>query len=432
MTTTTTGIEVPADGRTREPKGYLAKYSLASFGLFLAIFAPALGGLSVKIQSLVGLDQAPAALGLVTGVGALFALVAQPLVGRLSDRTMAKWGMRRPWIVVGVVGAFLALVASGLAPNIPILLVTWCAAQLFSNFAQAAETATVADQVPHQRRGVVSGLVGAATPVAILVAAIGLNFLPTDALRFAVPAAVGLVLGLIFALTLKDRVRLMRPEQPFDVKEFFGSFVFNPRTYKSFGWAWLTKAFIMFGYASVAAYLTLFLAVDFGMRDTASQLQFNLIATLVSVVFIVTFSILGGRLSDRLGRRRIFVRLGGIILGVGVLIVAVSPLVGPAAGLTLILAGEVFIGIGGGFFFAVDNALCIDILPNKQNTAKDLGVLNIANTLPQMIAPFLAGTLVIPLGNAILNGFGYTLWFMIAGVVAIIGGILVYRIKGVA
>lgn len=432
MSTTTapeTAIQ-PGDLKEREPRGYTPRYALASFGLFLAILAPVLGGLSVKIQSLVGLADAPTQLGLVSGVGALFALVSQPLAGRLSDRTTSRFGMRKPWIISGVVLTFVSLVGVGLAPNIPVLLIAWCGAQLFSNFAQAAETATIPDQVPEHRRGRVSGLIGAASPLAILVGAIGLNFLPTDALRASVPAFIGLVFGLLFALMLKDCVLTKKPG-PFSFKEFFSSFVFNPRTHKNLGWAWLTKAMIMFGYASISSYLTLFLAADFGMTKPSEQLQFNLYANIVSVVFMVVVSIVAGRMSDRLGRRRAFVTTGGIVLGFGVLILAIAPALGIGTGLVLILVAEGFIGIGGGLFFAVDTALCVDVLPNPNDSAKDLGVLNIANTLPQTIAPFVAGTVVIPLGNALFGSAGYSLWFGVGAAVAIVGGLLVLKIKGV-
>lgn len=412
----------------REPRGYTPTFALASFGLFFAILTPILGGLSVKLQSLVGLEQAPLQLGIVTGVGSLFALISQPIAGRLSDATVSRWGMRRPWIIAGVIGAFLSLLVVGIAPNIVILLIGWCGAQLFSNFAQAAEAATLADQVPEHRRGFVSGLVGAATPIAILLGAITLNFLPNDFLRAAVPATVGLVLGLVFAFVLKDKVRTARRDEKFTVMRLLLTFVFNPKKHPDLGWAWLTKAMIMFGYGSVAAYLTLFLASDYGM-SIAEQLSFNLSATLVSVVFLVLFSVVGGKLSDKVARRRAFVALGGILCGSGVILLAFSSAFG-AGGLTVILVAEAFIGAGAGLFFAVDQALCVDVLPDPDNTAKDLGVLNIANTLPAMVAPLIAGVIVIPLGQA-LFGAGYTLWFLLAGAVAIVGGALVFRIRGV-
>jgi MFS family permease len=423
-------FHLPSDGLDREPKGYTPRYFFATIGLFLAIFAPVLGGLSVKIQTLVGLHDAPAQLGLVSGLGALFALISQPLVGRFSDRTTSRFGMRKPWIVIGVIGVTLSLVGVGLAPNIPLLMVAFCGAQLFSNFAQAAQTVTVADQVPAERRGYVSGLIGAASPIAILAAAIGLSYLPGLFLKFAVPAGVGLVLGLYFAFRLKDRVLTEKPARPFGVRDFLGSFVFNPRIYRNLGWAWLTKALIMFGYAATTTYLTLYLASSFGM-NIADQLHFNLYATVVSTVFIVGFSIIGGRLSDRISRRRIFVTAGGVLLGLGVIVMGLSPLFGLSGGLIVILVGEAVLGAGAGLFFAVDTALCIEILPNPDDTAKDLGVLNIANTLPQTVAPFIAGILVIPLVNAAFENAGYSVWFILGGCISILGGLLVYKIKGV-
>ena len=92
---------VPDTLGEREPRGFAATFTIAYIGLFFAILTPILGGLSIKIQSLVGLEEAPVQLGLVTGVGALFALVGQPIAGRLSDATTGRWGMRRPWIIVG-------------------------------------------------------------------------------------------------------------------------------------------------------------------------------------------------------------------------------------------------------------------------------------------------------------------------------------------
>jgi MFS family permease len=426
--TEATELPFAVDRPGREPRGFTPTYALATFGLFLAILTPILGGLSVKVQGLVGLQQAPVQLGLVTGIGSLFALVSQPVAGRLSDATMSRFGMRRPWIITGVVFTFLSFIVVGIAPNIWVLLIGWCGAQLFSNFAQAAETATVADQVPEHRRGFVSGLAGAATPVAILAGAIGLNFLTNDFLRAVVPATVGLVFGLLFAFVLKDKVRTEPRTDRFTVISLLLTFVFNPRKHKDLGWAWLTKCMIMFGYGSVASYLTLFLGTDYHMNIKA-QLSFNLSATLVSVIFLVLLSVVGGKLSDRFKRRRIFVGIGGVLTGVGVLVLGFSPAFG-AAGLTVILIAEGIIGTGAGMFLAVDQALCIEVLPDPDNVAKDLGVLNIANTLPAMIAPLIAGVVIIPLGMT-LFGAGYTLWFVIAGVVAIVGGFLVFRIRGV-
>ncbi|MFB7474453.1 MFS transporter [Kitasatospora sp. NPDC056184] len=420
--------EAPAP---QAPPGFVRRLALGQFGLYLAVLAPVMGGLSVKIQHLVGLDAAPAQLGLVAGTGAVFAMVAQPLAGRLSDRCTSRFGMRRPFLVGGVAVMAAALAACAAAPSVPVLLIAWCVAQGAGNFAFAAAGATVADHVPEARRGSVSGIVGAVTPVGILVGSILLSVLPNDFLRFAVPAAVAVVLGLWFAARLPDRVRTEPPTEPLNPRSLLLSFVFDPRKHPDFGWVWLSKFLIMLGYGALAGYLTLFLAAEFGMEDTDEQLRFNALANGLSVAALVVASVVGGVLSDRLGRRKPFVTAAGLIMAAVLAVVTITPYLGDA-GLGTLLVLEALLGIGAGLFFAVDNALAISLLPSQDDTAKDLGVLNIANALPSSLSPFLAGVVVIPVGNALLGGAGYSLWFGLAAVFCLVGALLVTRIRSAA
>ncbi|MBD0708165.1 MULTISPECIES: MFS transporter [unclassified Streptomyces] len=417
--------------RPQAPRGFVRRLALGQFGMYLAVLAPVMGGLSVRIQHLVGLDAAPAQFGLVTGTGAVFAMVAQPLAGRLSDRCTSRFGMRRPFLVGGLVVMTGALAACAVAPGVPLLLVAWCVAQGAGNFAFAAAGATVADHVPEERRGSVSGIIGAVTPLGILAGSILLSVLPDDFLRFCVPAAVALALGLWFALRLPDLVRTERPTEPLTVRGLLLSFVFDPRKNPDFGWVWLSKFFIMFGYGALASYLTLFLAAEFDMTDTDEQLAFNALANGVSVATLVVASIVGGTLSDRLGRRKPFVFGSGILMAAVLAGVTFTPFLGDA-GLGTLLALEAVLGLGAGLFFAVDSALAISLLPDKADTAKDLGVLNIANTLPSSLSPLLAGVVVIPVGNALLGGAGYSLWFGLAAVFCLAGAVMVTRIKKAA
>jgi MFS family permease len=78
-------------------------------------------------------------LALVAGVGALVAMFGNPFFGRMSDRTCSGQGMRRPWMVIGLVGGSLGILVVALAPNIPVVLIGWCLAQLFFNALQAAQ-----------------------------------------------------------------------------------------------------------------------------------------------------------------------------------------------------------------------------------------------------------------------------------------------------
>lgn len=421
--TGTTGIRTPGTTPRRTPRGYTPGLAAVNFGVLLALLTPVLVSMAFKVEHLSSSTQeATGTLGLILGVGALFALVANPLAGRLSDRTSSRFGMRRPWILGGSivgVGAFLLV---GVATSIWVVLIGWCLAQASLNAVLAAANATLPDQVPAPSRGKVSGIVGVTTPLAILGGSFLINFIGDDLLRFLVPGLLALVLAVIFVLVLKDRRLAEKPRRRFTVGQFFGSFVFNPRTHPDFGWTWLTKFFVMFGYAGIATFLPFYLTQKFNL-DEQGAISTILLANLASTVAMMISSPIGGFLSDRLGKRRPFVAAAGVIMVVGLVILAFAPSV------AVVIIAQAVIGLGAGSFFSVDLALATQVLPSADDTAKDLGVLNIANALPQSIAPAIAPA-IIALGSATAVG-GYSVWYLFGAFIALLGAVLVYRIKGV-
>src|ERR1700739_4773238 len=72
---------------------------LFNFGSYMAILTPVMLTLPLKVQTLVGSQHEAGAFGLVTAIGAIFAIICNPLGGRLSDRTTAPLGMPRPWVI---------------------------------------------------------------------------------------------------------------------------------------------------------------------------------------------------------------------------------------------------------------------------------------------------------------------------------------------
>ncbi|WP_211215757.1 MFS transporter [Microbacterium indicum] len=405
----------------KTPRGYLPSLGIGAFAIYLATLTPALVGLQLKLLSIAG-DGAATALSLVASVGALFALVVNPVAGRLSDRTRSRFGRRRPWIIGGAAVGFVALIGIGLATEVWMVLIAWCLAQAGFNAALAAITATVPDQVPDAQRGRASGIIGVGTPLAILVGSTAVALLPTDLLRFGVPAIVALVGCAIFALLLRDRRAQSNEGTPFTWREFFGSFVFNPRRNPDFGWNWINRFLMFFGYTGINTYLAYYLTDDFGVAgDQLANVM--LVANVFSVAGMVVASMLGGWLSDRFHMRRPFVTIAGLIMVVGLLVLAFAPSLG------VVYAAQLVVGLGFGSYLAVDLALATSVLPNEADRAKDLGVLNIANALPQSVAPAIAPA-VLAFGSALPIG-GYSTWFLLGAVVAAIGSVLVYRIKGV-
>ncbi len=100
--------------------GFISLYALAVISTSLLFLAPLLVSLALKVNSLVGIEQAPNSLSVVTGIGALLAMVGNPFFGRMSDRTSSRLGMRRPWMVIGLVGGSLGILIVALAPSMAV------------------------------------------------------------------------------------------------------------------------------------------------------------------------------------------------------------------------------------------------------------------------------------------------------------------------
>ena len=417
----TTGFKAPGTTPTQTPRGFAFGLAGVNFGVFLALLTPVMVSMAFKVQRIDPVNT-EASLGLVMGVGALFALIVNPLVGRLSDRTTSRWGMRRPWILGGAIVALGGFALIGLATSIWVVMLAWCLVQAAMNAVLAAANATLPDQVPVKDRGKISGVVGITTPLGILAGSFLVNYLPGDFERFVVPGVIAAVFAVIFVFMLKDRVLTEKPAGRFTVGMFFGSFVFNPRKHPDFGWTWLTKFFVMFGYAGVATFLPLYLIGKFELSEQ-DAIGTILLANVASMGAMIVSSPLGGFLSDKIGKRRPFVAIAGAIMVVGLVMLAFAPTVG------FVIAAQAVIGFGAGSFLSVDLALATQVLPNPADTAKDLGVLNIANALPQSIAPAIAPA-IIAFGATTALG-GYTTWYLFGALIAAAGAILVYRIKGV-
>ncbi|MGW8482248.1 MFS transporter [Microbacterium sp. NPDC055903] len=417
----TTGFKAPGTTPDKTPRGYTPALAGVNFGVYLALLTPVMVSMAFKIQRLDP-EGYTGSLGLVLGVGAFFAMICNPLVGRLSDRTTSRWGMRRPWILGGGLVGLGGFVVIGVADSVWVVLLAWCLVQGAMNAVLAAANATLPDQVPTHSRGKVSGIIGITTPIAILAGSFIVNYLPGDFERFVVPAVISTVLVIVFVLVLKDRRLAEKPAEKFTVGLFFRSFIFNPRKHPDFGWTWITKFFVMFGYAGVATYLPYFLQDKFGLDEQAA-VSTILLANVASTIAMALSAPLGGFFSDKVGKRRPFVAIAGAIMVVGLLLLAFAP------SIAVVIVAQAIIGLGAGSFLSVDLALATEVLPNPADTAKDLGVLNIANALPQSIAPAIAPA-IIAIGAATPLG-GYSVWYIFGALIALLGAVLVYRIKGV-
>jgi MFS family permease len=405
-------------GDHRVSWGFIAIYTLALLGTSLVFLAPLLVTLALKINSLVGIERAPSSLGLVSGIASLLAMVGNPFFGKLSDRTSSRLGMRRPWMIIGLVGGSLGVLMVAVAPNIPIVLVGWCTAQLFFNALLAALIAVLPDQVPAGQRGLVSGALGSCVPIASVTGTYVVQLFTGNQLAmFLAPCAIGGLLILPFVLTLKDRQldKTIRPA--WSLRELAGTFYVNPRNSPDFAWAFASRFLLILAYAFLVTFQAYYLLEKIGSTETEVPQQIFL-ATLVQSVFVVAASLTGGRLSDRIGRRKVFVLTASIVYGLALFVVAA------ATSFNGFLVGMAIGGLGFGMYVAVDLALVADVLPNQDN-AKNLGVFNIASALPFSIAPAIAPAILA------LGGGNYGVLYAVGGVSAVLGAVAILPVRGV-
>ncbi len=347
--------------------GFISLYTLAYISTSLMFIAPLLVTLALKVNSLVGIEHAPDSLSLVAGIGALLAMFGNPFFGKMSDRTSSQLGMRRPWMVIGLVGGSLGILVVALAPSIAVVLVGWCLAQLFFNALLAAMVAVLPDQVPAAQRGLVAGVLGVCTPIASVSGTFLVKLFTGNHLAmFGAPCAIGGFFILLFAVTLKDR-RLAKADKPtWSLREFASTFYVNPRKNPDFAWAFASRFMFVLAYAFLVTYQAYYLLDKIGSAKADVPQQIFL-GTLAQSVVVVAASLIGGKLSDRTGRRKIIVLTASIVYGVALFVIAIASnfngfLVGMAVGV-----------LGFGIYVAVDLALVVNVLPDKDNVAKEVG-----------------------------------------------------------
>ncbi|SOE13825.1 Major Facilitator Superfamily protein [Streptomyces sp. 2323.1] len=397
-------------------RGWTAALSLANGAIWAGWYGP--------LQILLALQAAELApsgmpkesvLAWVTGLGAAVSMVCNPLAGALSDRTASRFGRRRPWILAGVLGGAGALVLLAGAGTVAGMALGWCLVQLTLNAAFAAITAAVPDRVPHRQRGAVGGWLGAAQILGV-VAGTGLAT-AAGGVRAGYAACAGFTLlgALPYVLLHRDPALPAAWRPALTPQTLLSSFWISPRRHPDLGWAWLTRFLINLGNSLALLYLLYYLRDVLRRPDPGSGV---LVLTAINGVTLLGTVVAGGFWSDRAGRRQPFVLWAGVLMTVATAMLAVWQTWAGA------LCAAALLGVGFGVFTSVDFALMTDVLPAAAHRGKDMGVLNIANSLPQVAAPALAGPLVHDLG-------GYRTLYLTAAAVGLLGALLVRRIRGV-
>ena len=410
-----TGVRSAGTGRAGFRR-LLAGIGIAG-GALSALFA-GVGTILLPLQ-VERIDRAHkvAALGVIAGVSAIFALVFNPVGGALSDRTRSRFGRRAPWLVTAPAGILAMLVLLGQAATVPLVLIGWCLAQAVANLYQAPLTAVIPDRVSVARRGAASAVAGVASVIGG-VAGVGLASQFTHHLAWGY-AALGLVVVVTagyFVLTTADPPSAELPRLPrssFRLADFLSAL-----RHRDFTLVFISRAAAIMGYFLVISYelyiLTDYIRLPAGLKPAEGVT----VLAAISAVGALLAAAIAGPVSDLLDRRKPFVIISSAVAGAG----CVLPVLWPTFHTIEIFAA--FAGIAFGCYLSVDAALVTLVLPRSEDAARDLGVLNIANAGPQVIAPLFAALIISHLG-------GYRILFIAGGCCGIAGAIAVLPVRSV-
>lgn len=358
-------------------------------------------------------DDKVAVLGLIGGISAIFATAFNPIAGALSDRS----GRRNPWILGGAFASLLALAFLGSVSTALLVGIGWCLVQATMNTYQAAVTAIVPDRIPVARRGTASALVGLGLPiggtVGVLVAAQTATHLRTGYLVFGAIVALAALLLSVFCRDTPRTEPTARAPKGAQLAAFLSALANH-----DFRWAFIGRALMVLGYFSVVGYQLYILDDHIALPAGLNPPEAMAILTPVSMAAVALSTVVGGLLSDRWNRRKVFVGVSAALAGVVMAVPVVSPT------WTGMLVFSALNGLAFGCFMAVDTALVTLVLPRAEDAARDMGVLNIANAGPQIVAPFVASAIVTALG-------GYTPLFLAGGALSLIGALAILPIRSV-
>jgi MFS family permease len=388
---------------------------IASFGI--SVLWGSIGSifLAVQLQTLSPGDKV-GSLALAIGIGAFGTMLAGPIAGTLSDRTRTRIGGRAPWMLGGLVVTIAAMAFMAFATSAVGLIVAYTVVMIASNFVGSPLIAHIPDRVPPERRGIFSSLSGLGTIIGAIVGqTVAAVFSGTIPFGYLVVAAVFTIAVSVFLIVNARQSNSGVPREHYALIDVLRTFWVNPIRNPDFFWAFVGRMLIVTGYYLVSA-LVLYILQDYIGLGEEAVLQVPVVGGCV-LVGIVISTIISGPLSDKVGRRKVFIFIASGLMAVSILI----PFVWPT--FTAFLVFAFISGFGFGAYNAVDYALITQVLPSSAHAGRDLGIINISGNLPQTFGAAAAGLIV--------TAFGYGALFPIAALIVLVGAVAIVPIRSV-
>lgn len=398
------------------PKAFAASMFLAPLCWYAPV-GPTRSTLIPQLFSQIDSTHKVWAVGILGMVSSLTALFANIIFGALSDVTHSRFGKRKPYILLGSIAVAVTYVAIANVHSIVAIIGLWVIVAAAENAVAAAIYAQISDRIAPRWRGTISTIYGVAGTIGPqLFAIIAAQFLGNVKAGLYVMALIMIVLNLIHLLLSNEQSNLDEPKLKTDKESMLKHFSLPWKGARDFYLALFGKFFMVMGHTIITTYL-LYIFTDYmSMSDKSAGNSISMVSTIMLFVGLV-FSLVSGILSDKLKRVKMPVAIATYLLGIA----ALFPLFDNSPWTMYVYA---FIAaMGTGVYNSVDGALNLNVLPSSESAGKDLGIINLANTISQMLGAVVASLIVVNLG--------YHSVFVFSVIMEIIGGFLIVAIRSV-
>lgn len=376
----------------------LAAFSLAHAGAvigylpFLSLLLP------LKIDRLAG-EARIGWLTVAVVLGAVVASGANILFGWLSDRHYARGGRRRAWIAGGLVALAISYAGIALAARPASLIVAVLAFQLAVNAVLAPMMAIMADEIPDDQRGLAGGLLAIGQPAAGAVSALLVaDPYGTDVARLA--SIVGITIAAVLPL-----LAIRRPAVP------VAAALRETAPAHRLWVASLSRLLVQLAGGALSLYLLYyFQSIAEAIPPATLAARVGTLLT-ISYILPLPIAVFAGRLSDQAARRTPFLVGAAIAATLGLLAMAtLSDPLGAAIGFLVY-------SVAAAVFLALHQAFAVRLLPDPRHRGRDLGLINLSNTVPSLLGPLLTWALAAP-GD-------FTVLLLVLAGLTLAGGVLI-------
>lgn len=365
-------------------------------------------------------------VGLIGFFGTLLAVAVSILTGIVSDHTASRLGKRTPAILIGALSAlpvialpFLFLVpalkSTFLPLALPIIIVSYCGMQFFTNVGNGAWWPLLVDVVPEHQRGTASGINGFLTMLGSALGIVLITLLNQNGHTLAALCLIGVlfaVTGLVSTVAIKGKDRPADPGGRISLGQAVRD-MFKVRTRVAvFFWMVFAVLLAFMGVNSMQFFARYFFEVYF--PTISPDAAFRLMGG-ISLVVTMLAAVASGILSDKIGRRPLL--LGSMFLS------AVTTLfMGLTSDFTLFLIMAALRAAATGPLMAIAPALASDLAP-KEEAGQYMAYNNLSTGLSGALSSLIFGVLLVTMTKTT-----FMLLFVVSAVFFLLGGI-VFAVK---